>query len=82
MATNKHLLINVRPSSLNSITFGDDAKGSNLGLGSLNIPGLSKLRDVPLVGGLKANLISINQLCDQDLFVKFTNDRCVVLDRN
>ena len=82
MTANKHLLIKVRPSGLNSITFGDDAKGSNLGSGSPNIPGLLKLRDVLLVDGLKANLISINQLCDQDLFVKFTNDRCVVLDRN
>ena len=82
MTVNKHFLINIRPSSLNSTTFGDNAKSSNLGSGSPNIPELFKLRDVLLVDGLKVNLISINQLCDQDLFVKFTNDRCVVLDKN
>ena len=65
---------------MDSETFGDNVKGSVLGLGSLNVLGLPKLRDVLFVGGLKANLISINQLCDQDLFVKFTKDKGIVID--
>ena len=32
------------------------------------------------LGSLKAKLISINQLCDQDLFLKFKKDKCIVLD--
>ena len=61
------------------MTFRDNAKGSVQGLESLNVHGLLKLRDILLVDGLKANLISISQLCDQDLFVKFTKDKCIVI---
>ena len=28
------------------------------------------------------NLINVNQLCDQDLFVRFTKDKCIVLDQD
>ena len=82
MTSNKWLLSNILPSSLDSITFGDDAKGSVLGSSFLNIPSLPKLRDVLLVVGLKANMININQLCDQDLFVRFTKDKCIVVNWN
>ena len=80
MTGNKWLLSNVLPFSLDFVTFGDGAKGSVLGLGSFNVHGLPKLKDVLRVDGLKANLISISQLCDQDLFVKYTKDKCIVID--
>ena len=35
-----------------------------------------------LVECLKANLISISQLCDQDLHVKFSKDKCSVFDKS
>ena len=63
------------------MTFRDSAKGSVLESRSLNVPSLPKLRDVLLVDEIKANLISISQLCDQDLFVRFTKDKCIVLDQ-
>ena len=53
-----------------------------MGTGSLIIPGLSKLRDVIVVEGVTINLISVSQLCDKDLFVEFTKDKCMVLDRD
>ena len=62
MTGNKWLLSNILPSSLDFVTFGDDAKGSVLGSGSLNIPRFPKLMDVLLVDGLKANLIRISEL--------------------
>ena len=62
MIGNKWLLSDVQLSSLDSVTFRGGTKGSVLGSGSLNVPGLPKLRDVILVNGLKANLISISQL--------------------
>ena len=62
MTDNKWLLSNVFPSSMDSITFGGGAKRSVLGLGSLNVSGLLKLKDMLLVDGFKANMISINQL--------------------
>ena len=41
---------------------------------------MPKLENVLLVDGLKVNLISISQLCDQNLFVKFTKNKCSGLD--
>ena len=80
MTRNKCLLTNPQPSSLDFVTFGDGAKGSVMGLGSFTVPKMPKLRYVLLVEGLKANPVNISQLCDQDLFVKFTKDRCIVFN--
>ena len=82
MTRSKCLFTNLQPPSLDFVTFGDGAKGSVLGSSSLNILGRPKLRDVLLVEGCKANLINIGQLCDQNLLVKFTKDRCTVIDQN
>ena len=60
MTGNKQLLSNILPSSLDLVTFIDGSKASILRLGSLNVLGLPKLRDVLLIDGLKANLISIS----------------------
>ena len=45
-----------------------------------NIDGLPRLKNVFHVKRLKANLISISQLCDQNLFVKFTKNTCKVFN--
>ena len=82
MTGEKWLQSNFLPSSLDSVTFGDDVKGSVQGLGSLNVPGLPKLRDFLLVDGLKANLINISQLSDKDLFVKLKKDNCIMIYQN
>ena len=34
-----------------------------------------------LVEGLKANLISISQLCDEGMSVKFNKEKCIVIDQ-
>ena len=51
-------------------------------MGSLIIPGLSKLKNVMLVDGFTVNLTSVSQLCDEDLFVQLIKDKCIVLDQN
>ena len=43
---------------------------------------MPKLENDLLVDELKANLISISQLCDHDLFVKFTKNKCSVVDNS
>ena len=43
---------------------------------------MSKLKDVLLVDGLKANLISISQLCDDNLFVQFSKENCLVTNNS
>ena len=64
------------------VTFGDGVSAKVLGKGNLCAPGLPKLTNVWLVEGLKANLISISQLCDQNFLVRFTKNKCLVVDES
>ena len=64
------------------VSFGDGKKGRVLGKGTLLANGLPKLKSVLYVKGLKANLLSMSQLYDQKLNVKFTKDNCKVLNRS
>ncbi|CAM9000146.1 unnamed protein product [Rhodiola kirilowii] len=65
-----------------NVTFGNGVEGRVLGKGMLNVQGLPKLKEVFLVKGLQANLISISQLCDAEHHVQFTQDECVVLNKD
>jgi hypothetical protein len=71
-------LINIKPHTTSFVTFGDGAKGEIRGSGKLSSKSLPDLDDVLLVKGLKANLISISQLCDQGLKVNFTKNECLI----
>ena len=82
MTGNKEFLINLQPCSLESVTFGDGGKGTVLGRGSLKVPSIPKLENVLLVDGLKVNLISISQLCNDNLFVRFTKESCLVTNNS
>ena len=81
MTGERSFLTNFQSSTDGHVTFGDGAKGRVLGRGTLNVDGLPKLKNVLFVEGLKANLISISQLCDQELFVSFSKNECRVLDK-
>jgi hypothetical protein len=74
----ERFLVDVKSYTTSYVTFGDGAKGEIKGVGKLINSGLPKLDDVLLVKGLKANLISISQLCDQGLKVNFNKDECLV----
>ena len=82
MIGNEHILTNLQPSSQDSVIFGDDASGRVIGTGSLVIPGLSKLKNLLLVEGLTMNLISVSQLCDENLLIQFIRDKCIVHNQN
>ena len=82
MTRNKSILINLQVSSLDSEIFGDGARGRIIWIGPLISPGLSGLKDVLLVEGLTVSLISVSQLCDENLFVQFTRDKCIVHNEN
>ncbi|XP_073153159.1 uncharacterized protein [Henckelia pumila] len=62
------------------VTYGGGAKGRIIGKETLNVEGFPKLHNVLHVEGLNANLISISQLCDDDLHVKFDKNTCEVFD--
>ena len=54
------------------VSFGDEEKRCVLEKETLHANGLPKLKNVRHLEGIKANLMSISQLCDQKLNVKFT----------
>ncbi|CAM8886394.1 unnamed protein product [Rhodiola kirilowii] len=64
-----------------NVTFGDGVESKVIGKGILNVQGLPRLKEVLLVKGLQANLISISQLCDGEHHVQFSQDECVVLNQ-
>ena len=80
MTGNMEFSTNLQPYSLESVTFGDGGKRTILGSGSLKVSGMTKLENVLLVNGLKVNLISISQLCDDILLVHLTKGSCLVIN--
>ena len=62
-----------------SITFGDDNKGYTIRYGLISKENVI-IDSVPLVDGLKHNLLSISQLCDKANEVWFTKEACVISD--
>ncbi|CAM8981207.1 unnamed protein product [Rhodiola kirilowii] len=83
MTDNPEFLTNVEEfKGKSNVTFGDGVEGAVPGRGVLNVPGIPRLKEVLLVKGLQANLISISQLCDGEHQVQFTQDECVVLNKD
>jgi hypothetical protein len=68
----------IRPCEKGYVTFGDDGKGEIRGKGKLISNELPKLDNVLFVEGLLSNLISVSQLCDQGLEVRFNKLGCRV----
>ena len=82
MNKNKNILTNLQSTRQDNVIFEEGAKGRIIGTSTLIFYGLSKLKEVLLIEGLTINLINIGQLCEENLFVRFTNDKCIVFDQN
>ena len=52
MTSNKEFLTNLQTWNLESVTFGDCAKGTVIGSGLLRVPDMPKLENVLFVNGL------------------------------
>jgi hypothetical protein len=64
------------------ITFRDGSQAKVIGNGQIDIPGIEVSQKALYVEGLKANLLSIRQLCDDDLVVQFSKKECNIFDSN
>lgn len=53
--------------------FGDGNMAMICSTCTIHVPGMPKLKDVLFFNGLKANIIDINQICDNKCLVKFTH---------
>ena len=82
MTINRNILTNLQPSRHDSVIFRDGARAKIVGTSALIFLDLSKLKDVLLVKGLTVNLISVSQLCDGGLHVRFTKEKYKVFNQN
>ena len=80
MTGNKGLFKTFFEGKIGTVTFGDGRKSVIRGIGTVDIPGLPVFEDVWYVDGLKANLLSISQICDNGLNVLFTKYECEIFD--
>ena len=80
MTGDMYLFVSIEKCLVGLVTFGDGNKGKILGKGTVNIPGFSSLNDVLFVGGLKENLLSIGQFCDNSHEVHFSREHCTILN--
>ena len=65
-----------------NITFGDTSKSQIKGKGIISLPKLSDIAKVLYVEGLRVNLLSISQICDQDFMVLFSKGKCLVMNES
>ena len=62
------------------VSFGDGKKGYNLGVGKLGKSLGESTNKVYHFSGLKYSLLSVSQIFDKGNEVKFTSDKCTVVN--
>ena len=65
-----------------NVTFGDRRKSQIKGKGDISLLGLPDIADVLYVEGLRVNLLSISQICDQEFMVLFSKGKCLVMNES
>jgi hypothetical protein len=80
MSGDKTVLKEVQMGKGGRITYGDGSQSKVIGKGIIDIPGLGTSQEALYVEGLKANLLSISQFCDNDLVVQFSKKECNIFD--
>jgi hypothetical protein len=80
MTCDKTLLNDVQIGRGGRITYGDGSQSKDIGKGLIDIPGLGASQEALYVEGLKANLLSISQFCDNNLVVQFSKKECNIFD--
>ena len=63
-----------------NVTFGDGSKSRIKEKGIISLPGLPDIANILYVEGLRVNLLSISQICDQDFMVLFSKGKCLVMN--
>ena len=64
------------------MTFGDGSNSQIKGKGIISLPRLPNIANILYVEGLRVNLLSMSQICDQDIMVLFSKGKCLVLDES
>ncbi|XP_071722916.1 uncharacterized protein [Rutidosis leptorrhynchoides] len=80
MTGDKNILKDITYQCQGKVTYGDGNANPIIGEGSLPVSSSSKIKNVLLVKGLKHNLISIGQMCDEDCEINFNKHGCKVMN--
>ena len=64
-----------------NVTFGEGSKSQIKRKGIISLPGLPDIANILYVEGLRVNLLSISQICDQDFMVLFSKGKCLVMNK-
>ena len=80
MIGDKSLFKSLKEKVSDYVTFGDGSHAQVFGKGTVEILGLPLLKDVLYIKGLKANLLSITQICDENFLVQFSKKGCVIIN--
>lgn len=64
------------------VTFGDNNQGQIIGKGKVGDPNKFEIKNVLLVSNLTFELLSVSQLCDNNLNVLFSSTSCKIMDKN
>src|SRR3954470_4838280 len=78
MTGDESLFVSLEMKSQGSVTFANSESSRVIGIGSIGISNSSTINNVILVEGIKVNLLSVSQLCDNDFDVKFLSDKCII----
>ena len=65
-----------------NVTFDDGSKSQIKRKGTISLPILPGIANVLYVEGLRVNLLSISQICDQDFIVLFSKGKCLVFNES
>ena len=65
-----------------NVIFGDGRKSQVKGKGIISLPRLPDIVNILYVEGLRVNLLSISQICDQDFMVMFSKGKCLVMNKS
>jgi len=76
MTGDKTLFKELKEGRGGKITNGDGSQSKVIGKDIIEIPRFLASQEALYVEGLKTNLLSINQFCDNDLVVQFSKKEC------
>ena len=65
-----------------NVTFSEVSKSQIKRKEIISLPGLPDVANVLYVKGVRVNLLSISQICDQDFMVLFSKGKCLVLNKS
>ncbi|WJX13359.1 hypothetical protein P8452_03755 [Trifolium repens] len=78
MAGDASLFIEFKAKEKGYVTYGDNNKGTILGVGTIGNPSTITISNVALVDNLKHNLLSVAKLCDKGFTINFKPTFCTI----